>query len=66
MHPEVGKIRCPKCEQLVDIVDDEYALHYVLMNIICTMSKREIDQERSISIFDPETEDKSNGKNGKG
>lgn len=59
--PGPGKIECPKCEQTVDVVDDEYALHYVVMNVMCTMSKREIDQERSVRAFDMEIE--GNGEN---
>lgn len=59
---ERGKILCPKCEQMVDIVDGEYARHYVVLNVLCTMAKREIDQERSVRVFDPEMEAEGNGK----
>jgi uncharacterized Zn finger protein (UPF0148 family) len=44
---EPGKVACPKCEQTVDVVDGEYARHYVVMNVICTMSKRELQEEKT-------------------
>lgn len=40
-----GKIKCPKCGQVVDRVDGEYQRHYVVLNIICTTSMREIHKE---------------------
>lgn len=42
---EPGKILCPKCKQMVDRVDGEYGLHYVVANLTCTMSKRELREE---------------------
>ena len=41
---EPGKILCPKCGQTVDIVDREYARHYVVANVLCTMALREIGE----------------------
>lgn len=52
---EPGKVECPKCEQTIDRVDGEYGLHYVVMNVICTMSKREIKEDEI------EEGEKSNG-----
>lgn len=40
-----GKIKCPKCEQVVDRVDREYARHYLIANVVCTMSRREIKEQ---------------------
>ena len=45
MEAPVGKIQCPKCRMIVDRVDDEYGRHYVVANLICTMSRREIKGE---------------------
>jgi len=44
---ELGKVRCPKCEEMVDRVDGEYATHYLVANVLCTMSKREILEEEA-------------------
>lgn len=41
---ESGKVKCPKCEQNVDRVDGEYKTHYLVANVMCTMSKREIKE----------------------
>jgi hypothetical protein len=41
---EAGKVKCPKCEQIVDCVDGEYRTHYLVANVMCTMSKREIKE----------------------
>lgn len=41
---EPGKVTCPKCEQVVDVVNGEYARHYVVMNVLCTMALREIQE----------------------
>lgn len=41
---EAGKVQCPKCEQIVDSVDGEYRTHYLVANVMCTMSKREIQE----------------------
>ena len=38
-----GKVLCPKCKAQVDDVDGEFRRHYVVANLVCTMSKREID-----------------------
>lgn len=40
--PASGKVKCPKCEEMVDLVDGEYRTHYVIANVMCTMSKREL------------------------
>jgi len=40
-----GKVKCPKCEQVVDRVDGEYARHYLVATVLCVMSKREIREE---------------------
>jgi hypothetical protein len=40
------KEECPKCGQKVDRVDGEYERHYVVANVICTMSKREIKKRK--------------------
>lgn len=41
---EFGKVRCPKCEDIVDRVDGEYARHYLVANVLCVMSKRKIEE----------------------
>jgi hypothetical protein len=41
---EQGKVKCRKCEQVVERVDGEYARHYLIANVLCTMSKREIQE----------------------
>lgn len=41
-----GKVKCPKCEEIVDRVDGEYALHYLIANVMCTASKREIQETK--------------------
>lgn len=42
---EVGKVTCPKCRQIVDRIDHEYARHYVVATVVCTMSRRELRKE---------------------
>lgn len=42
---EPGKVKCPKCGQDVDVIDAEYARHYVVANVVCTMSRREVREE---------------------
>lgn len=44
---ESGKVKCPKCEQTVERVDGEYKTHYLVANVMCTMSKREIKETES-------------------
>lgn len=43
---EPGKIKCPKCEQTVDRVNGEYGRHYVVANVLCTTSLREIKEPK--------------------
>lgn len=43
----VGKIKCPKCGQIVDRVDGEYERHYVVANVLCTMALRQIMEEET-------------------
>lgn len=38
------QVRCPKCKQIVDRVDGEYARHYVVLSILCTGSLRKINE----------------------
>jgi len=37
--------KCPKCHEIVDRVDGEYARHYVVASIVCTGARREIKDE---------------------
>lgn len=43
-EPLYHEVKCPKCKQIVDRVDNEYARHYVVANVICTGSRREIKE----------------------
>ena len=45
-----GMVLCPKCGAHVDDVDGEYRRHYVVANLICRNSKREIDYEKQPPI----------------
>jgi hypothetical protein len=44
------EVECPKCKQIVGRVDGEYERHYVVANIICTSSRREIEKKDSVAI----------------
>lgn len=37
-----GRVRCSSCQHLVDVVDGEYARHYI-RNEICVLSLRRIE-----------------------
>jgi uncharacterized C2H2 Zn-finger protein len=41
-EPFYHEIKCPKCGGIVDRVNNEYARHYVVANILCTAALREI------------------------
>jgi len=42
VEPRVFEVKCPKCSEIVDRVDGEYARHYVVASIVCSASRREI------------------------
>jgi phage FluMu protein Com len=43
-EPLYHEVKCPKCKQIVDRVDNEYARHYVIATVVCTASRREIKE----------------------
>lgn len=43
-EPLYHQAKCPKCKEIVDRVDGEYARHYVVASIVCTGSRREIKE----------------------
>jgi hypothetical protein len=45
------EVKCPKCSLIVDRVDGEYERHYVLANILCTASRREIDKKDTAAML---------------
>ena len=47
------EVKCRKCGEIVDRVDGEYGRHYVVANVLCIASKREIEE----AVPEAETEE---------
>lgn len=50
-EPLYHEVKCPKCGQIVNRVDGEYERHYVVANIICTSSRREIEKKDTAAML---------------
>jgi hypothetical protein len=50
-EPLFHEVKCPKCSLIVDRVDGEYERHYVVANILCTSSRREIEKKDTAAML---------------